>query len=124
MIQPVIDLKSDFIVFKEGTTNEVITSYDNLKPYNKNKGKFQVSIEAIDNNNDTIVDIFNVKFDIYEPPKDISAMTIILPVQVYIDGQMRFLMEDYIIFSIEQPFEFATIIGDLTIKQKRLINQK
>lgn len=124
MIQPVIDLKGEFILFKEGTVNEIITSYTELTPYDINRGKFQMSIEPIDSNNDTLVDVFNVKIDFFETPAEFNAMTVILPLQIYIDGQMRFLMEDYIIFSLDQSFKFATVIGDLSIKQKRLINQK
>lgn len=83
-----------------------------------------MSLTTRDTNNDTIPDIYSIDIEIFDNPNTWESLTFVLPITVYIDGQMSFLMNDYIIFAVDGSFSEASIIGDLTIKQKRLINQK
>jgi hypothetical protein len=111
-------------LFKEGVTNEIITNFDKLAPLNDKKDTVQISYKTLDNDNDNIADTYAIDIIIYDNPNNWDSLTLVLPVKVLVDGTMSFIMNDYIIVSVDGPFATANLIGDIAIRQKRIINQK
>ena len=119
-------MEDNFIIFIDGdnSVKETITSYSGYSNLNENQGLIQMGVIAEDQQGDSISDLIRVNMKINVDPSQVTSLGIILPLEYFIESQMRFKLIDYIPIKIEGLSSKTTVVGDLAFIQEEIVNQK